>query len=123
MSTRRNEGGTQVHQYRQGDVFIERISEDQVAMDGATVVPRDHGRVILAYGEVTGHSHAIDSRAATLYAVPGQDDRVLVINGEGAMPGVLLEHEEHGTITLPPGTYRVRHQREYAPGEIRRVAD
>jgi hypothetical protein len=43
-------------QYRQGDVLIERIAKMPTS---TTPVARDAGRVILAYGEVTGHAHAI----------------------------------------------------------------
>ena len=35
-----------------------------------------------------------------------------------------LTHPEHDTVTLPPGTYEVRRQREYADaGGITYVAD
>lgn len=104
-------------QYRQGDVFIELIN---LIPGGATPVPTDRDRVILAYGEVTGHAHAIAaSPTVTLLAVPGLDDRFLRIGGDGAE----LRHEEHATIPLPAGLYRVRVQREYHPAAIRRVAD
>jgi hypothetical protein len=43
----------------------------------------------------------------------------LTVTGEPAA----LEHDEHDTITLPPGSYRIVRQREYAPEEIRYVAD
>ena len=37
-------------------------------------VPLDRGRVVLAYGEVTGHAHAIRSGSATLVQpTPGVD--------------------------------------------------
>lgn len=53
--------------YRQGDVLIMRV--EGKCVPGAEV-KRDKGRVVLAYGEVTGHAHAIRSRAATLYELP-----------------------------------------------------
>ena len=111
-------------QARQGDVFIEAAA---TLPEGAVEVPRDgRGRVILALGEQTGHAHAIADRAATLYAVPGQPDRWLVIRPSGTTVdggSVVLGHEEHARIVLEPAIYRVRHQREYSPSEIRRVAD
>jgi len=104
-------------QYRQGDVWIESVNA--VPYGAAEVVP-DRGRVVLAYGEVTGHAHAIVATPSLrLLAVPGLDDRFLEIGGDGAE----LRHEEHATIPLPPGLYCVRHQREYNPEAIRRVAD
>jgi len=103
--------------YRQGDVLI--IATDHIP-DGAATVRRDRGRVILAYGEVTGHAHAIDHPDATLLAHEALKDRFLQVLAAG---GVELRHEEHATITLPPGDYVVRRQREYTPEAIRQVAD
>lgn len=104
--------------YRQGDVMIQRV-EIELPADAESVEP-DRGRVILAYGEVTGHAHAIKAGPTVqLLTVPGQDDRWLRIGSDGAE----LRHEEHATIALPPGLYRVRIQREYSPEAIRRVAD
>jgi hypothetical protein len=34
-----------------------------------------------------------------------------------------LKHQEHGTITVEPGVYRVVRQREYAPEAPRMVLD
>lgn len=103
-------------QYRQGDVFIERVEKKPAKV---APVARDGGRVILAYGEVTGHAHAIGTEGATLYALPGADDRWLEVE-----EAVILRHEEHGPIDLEPGVYRVRIQREYYPKkEPRKVRD
>jgi hypothetical protein len=98
--------------YRQGDVLLIPVSTVVVGKP----VKRDRGRVILAYGELTGHAHAISSRNATLYEGPGQVLRIIAKE-------VKLEHEEHATIVLPPGDYQLVHQREYSPEEIRRVQD
>lgn len=45
-------------QYRQGDVLLRRVE----ALP-ANVRPKqsDEERIVLAYGEVTGHAHAIDA--------------------------------------------------------------
>jgi hypothetical protein len=101
-------------QYRQGDVFLMRVPElppEAVAVDG-----NDNGRIVLAYGEVTGHAHAIDARCAQMYT---HGDAVLLAVKET----VRLVHEEHNAITLEPGYYRVTRQREYSPREVRRVSD
>jgi hypothetical protein len=97
--------------YRQGDVLVMRVDDGREDLLERTEEPRDEGRIVLAYGEVTGHAHAIDDAAATLWRIAG-DDRLLIV-GDG--PGVALRHEEHATITIPPGTYVVRRQREYVP--------
>ena len=57
---------------RQGDVLL--VPADEIP-DGAKPIARDHGRVVLAYGEVTGHAHAIAAPGATLLA--DGDDRYL----------------------------------------------
>ena len=105
------------NQLRQGDVLL--IPGGTVP-DGATAVKPDNGRVVLAYGEVTGHCHSIDEQGARLFEASGlTEDRFLVIDRETE-----LTHQEHATITLEPGTYTVRRQREYDDeNEVRRVAD
>lgn len=50
---------------RQGDVLLVEVTEEIPAE--AKKVERDHGRVVLAYGEATGHAHAIPHPGATLY--------------------------------------------------------
>jgi hypothetical protein len=90
--------------YRQGDVLIQQIEK---LPQGCNLVEWE-GRVILAYGEVTGHAHAISTDYAKMYTWEG--DRLLEIK-----PGAKLVHEEHATIMLPEGFYKVIQQREYVP--------
>lgn len=104
-------------QYRQGDVLIIATGKKPANLE---TVPRDKGRVILAYGELTGHAHAIKDKRATLFRDPKLAAVFMEVTGDAP---VMLEHEEHGTIEIPPGDYRIVHQREYTPEEIRRVAD
>ncbi len=92
--------------YRQGDILL-------VAIDAPTMVPgavpRDErGRIVLALGEATGHAHAIHDRAVTFHQTTSSAF-LLVDEPEGAN----LVHEEHATIHLPPGAYRVVRQREF----------
>ncbi len=101
---------------RQGDVLLIKVRRRSLAK--ATPVPRDGGRIVLAYGEVTGHSHAIDAALAELFE---EKDGQLYLKVSGA--DAELRHEEHGAIAIPPGTYRVVRQVEYTPQEIRRVQD
>ena len=97
-------------QYRQGDVLLIAVAAIPAR---AVPVPRDQGEVVLAYGEVTGHRHAIADPHAELLALPDEEveRRFLRITRDQAR----LRHEEHDTITLPPGTYQVIGQREYVP--------
>lgn len=98
---------------RQGDVLLVPVNEIPVA---ATVQDRDKGRVVLAYGEVTGHAHAITEPRVTKLA----DGIAEYLN---APDYCVLQHEEHDHITIEPGQYRIIHQREYTPERIVRVAD
>jgi hypothetical protein len=97
--------------FRQGDVLVLRVKGDADELGERVAEPRDDGRVVLAYGEVTGHAHAIVDEAATLWRLSG-DDRLLLVAGDAP---VALQHEEHATILIPPGAYVVRRQREFAP--------
>lgn len=105
-----------MRKYRQGDVLVQQVDEIPT---GLQTVPRDNGRVILAYGEVTGHAHAVQGDVEFLAAdLEELEERFLHVEAEAQ-----VVHEEHDTITLPPGNYRVTRQREYTPEEIRTVAD
>lgn len=94
---------------RQGDVLLVRV--DRQVPDNAVEVPRDAGRVVLAYGEVTGHAHAIHDPGVCLLRAEGVAFDLLRVN-EGVL--AQLVHEEHGMITVGPGLYERRIQREYA---------
>jgi hypothetical protein len=48
-------------QFRQGDVYLRRV---EALPKELREIPRDGGRIILAYGELTGHAHAIDAPEA-----------------------------------------------------------
>ena len=98
--------------YRQGDVLVRQVEAIPVS---ATTVKRDNGRIILAYGEVTGHAHAILEEAAELVRTTDTNQRFLRIM---AASGAALKHEEHATITLPPGIYEVIQQREYTSHDM-----
>lgn len=98
--------------YRQGDVLI--ISVD--SLPSGAVQEEVADRIVLAYGEVTGHAHALDSTLAVAYR--HKEERFLE-----ARQGATVVHEEHGPIVLPPGFYQVVRQREYTPTEIRPVCD
>jgi hypothetical protein len=103
-------------QYRQGDVFLERVHDAELGAE----VPRERGAVILAWGEATGHAHAIrDDGAILFYGKAANKDRFLRV-----LRPVHLTHEEHDRIALAPGLYRVRRQRRWSDAEESiRVAD
>jgi hypothetical protein len=108
---------------RQGDVALAPTSKPRAAL---TAVPLDAGRVILAYGEVTGHAHQVIADVPVhggalpyaLFTDPATGQRHLHVEAPCS-----LAHEEHGPIALAPGWYEVIRQREYSPEAIRNVAD
>jgi hypothetical protein len=112
---------------RQGDVLILDPSIVGAKVEAGGEVPRDSGRVVLAYGEVTGHAHAIKAPSAKLYdpANPPSDEAARTL-GERILrsrTGMKLQHEEHSEIQIPAGHWLVRRQREYSPEALRTVAD
>jgi hypothetical protein len=105
--------------YRQGDVLV--IPIDESAMPTNVIpAPRDRsGRMVLAYGEATGHAHVATGDGLRLLCLPDDlESMFLHVERYGR-----LSHEEHGPIPLPVGYYRVVRQREYVPGAVRPVAD
>lgn len=110
-----------VETFRQGDVLLVRIDESEAKCLIADVAPvaRENGRVVLAHGEVTGHSHALVQSAVKLYEVEKTVRMTILIVPTTAR----VYHEEHSAITLRPGAYEVIRQVEYTPNEIRTVAD
>ncbi|WOO39358.1 hypothetical protein [Rubellicoccus peritrichatus] len=98
-------------QYRHGDVMVEKVK----------ALPSKCKKLqhrILAHGEITGHSHRIkENEGVTLYETP--KELFLEVKADVAT----LSHEEHHTIQIPRGYYRVWRQREYSPNEIRVIRD
>lgn len=100
-------------QMRQGDVLVEKVAGIPA---GATRITAGVRGYVLAEGEATGHAHTVAPEYGELY----EKDGVLYLKIEADAP---LTHQEHATITLPRGTYRVQRQVEYTPQAIRNVAD
>ncbi len=97
--------------YRHGDLLA--ADADEIPGNARLL-----NHLVLAEGELTGHSHRIAERtAANLYQ--SAQDLYLRVTEDRAT----LIHQEHGPISLPRGLYRVWRQREYAPREIRIVRD
>lgn len=106
---------------------------------------REHGRVILAHGEVTGHHHevlAADAPADTPALPPAEyfeepDGRRILL----VLQPCVVRHPEHAPIALDPetprqvrqgdvfllplgrGAWQVIRQRQYFPAGIVNVAD
>lgn len=106
--------------FRQGDVMLVPAT---IPAEAKQQKPRR--RLVLAEGEVTGHHHVLEVDAPDKLEellLPGDvaelEQRFVRVLDEAS-----LAHDEHATLTIPPGEYRVVRQREYSPEAIRRVAD
>ena len=98
---------------RQGDVLLVPVA---ALPEGAKAI-ESKDRVVLAYGEVTGHAHAIyDTTKARLW--DAGVERFLQV-----LEPCALAHEEHTHKLLEPGIYHLPHQVEYTPAELVRVTD
>lgn len=95
-------------QWRQGDILIEQHSGP---IQGQ---PRE-GCVLYA-GEATGHAHRVEGSSPRIF----ETTWTLFLQCDGPMT---ITHDEHGPISLRPGTYRVWRQREYSDGGWRNVND
>lgn len=100
--------------YRQGDVLLKQVRS--IPKTAQPNKPKD--RIVLAYGEVTGHAHAIDELEKVDIFVKPDGTMYLEVKADAS-----LRHEEHRTIVLPPGNYERVLQREYSPEAIRNVSD
>ena len=107
-------------QYRQGDVLLVACDHDHPDFRWARPSSRDErNRLVLAWGEATGHAHAIHEPNAELVWATSDSLGLLTLPSGGR-----LVHEEHDPIDLPPGTWRVVRQREYTgPRQFTTVAD
>ena len=95
--------------YRQGDLLI-------VAVNAAPrgQYARDRVDGVIQEGEATGHAHRLVGGAAW-------DERgETFLTSDGS---AVVTHDEHDTIVLPEGTYKVLRQREFTPEGERRVRD
>jgi hypothetical protein len=114
---------------RQGDVLLMLASN--LPAD-CVEVPLDKGRIVLAYGEVTGHAHAIADHISGAAAAEIADAAISRARLWRAPTGerylevraaVTLKHEEHTHHVIPPGIYQLPTQVEYTPAALRRVED
>ena len=110
--------------YRHGDLLITRINA--VPQSAINISSK-----IIAEGEVSGHKHKLVGQA-TVRIITGKDVGHTIIerveSGDvsinripelyfSASEDVKLTHEEHKTLELPRGSYKVTKEREFNPFE------
>jgi hypothetical protein len=101
---------------RQGDVSLVKVLS--LPAGCVEVANTEKNKIVLAYGEVTNHSHAIyeDLDQVKVWAV----GKVKYLE---VMATVMLKHEEHTAQIIPPGIYKLPTQVEYTPQELRVTRD
>jgi hypothetical protein len=107
---RQKQGALTMQPIRQGDVILLPIPADYIAGER---VPH----LTLAEGERTGHAHRIIDGQAELRERDGI--LYLTVSSDAAT----LSHEEHRSIPIPQGTWIIRLQRQYEPGDWRYIED
>lgn len=99
---------------RQGDVLVRKVD----ALPKSAVQDGNTEKVILAYGEVTGHHHRIEAGAKKYVDPETQCTYIEIAEALAA-----LDHEEHSTLTLPAGIHEVIIQRGFSRDMVRTVKD
>lgn len=100
--------------YRQGDLLFIRINE---------LPKRTKKRTsdVILKGEATGHSHRLVGGQILVEYWPflrGEERLIMVVPQEAK-----VVHEEHATIVIPEGFWRVQRQREFSPEKNYHVLD
>lgn len=98
--------------YQQGDVLLFKI--DSLPKDDL----KEHHEPVVAYGEVTGHSHKLKGKAKVLRS---KNNEVYV----DVLEDSTIEHEEHNPISIPKGKYisRIVRERNHFLNVTRSVVD
>ena len=93
------------------DIQIEKLPEGLIQSKDGNV---------LAFGEVTGHSHKLISEQCLVLQEPKTLKKFIKTEQE-----VELIHQEHDTIQIPKGMFEIINEREFDvfAQEIRQVLD
>lgn len=114
----KTDGESTMSVIRQGDVALVRVRE---IPKGAVEQAATGKKIILAFGEATGHHHRfefLDTTQNVRLYVAHDGARYLDVSAPSD-----LKHEEHSTARIPAGKWLLPQQVEYTPAELRRVVD
>jgi hypothetical protein len=102
---------------QQGDVYL---YPGELPKGKLTPVKPTQRGFVLAEGEATGHAHTIEAEPEVEISQDAEGTMWL-----GTKKEVVLKHEEHGHVKVPPGTYKIGRVREIDPlsREIEAVRD
>jgi hypothetical protein len=98
-----------IMQARQGDIFFKSV--DAIPPNNRLKRKNDN---ILAYGELTGHSHKITSPSISeMISYVDTNGDIYVLSEK---EDIKVTHDEHEVITLPKGKWIcISRQREFDP--------
>ena len=105
--------------FRQGDVYVEMISEEAKPHEDYTFPTLDHQ---VAFGTTKGSRHVLKENPSL---------RILKKKEPGVLDGpmfyskepIALEHPEHADFHMPAGSYFVTLQQDFAQEELARAKD
>lgn len=89
--------------YRHGDLAFEPVKE----IKGSEV--KFNNSFVLAYGEHSGHKHVITKVRGELKIFKDSSGQYCIDVEDEAK----ITHEEHKTITIKKGIYKINNEREY----------
>lgn len=92
---------------RHGDIILTQIPPNEAAK---LELPSSK-ETVLAYGEVTGHAHRVNS-GASVAILPKPSGNVSILRVDKTFAN--LTHEEHKTLSLPQGDYAFTQKRQYS---------
>ena len=106
----------------QGDMMIVRMEGD--LPENIKEISPSEGKHVVAHSE-TGHHHYLLGVEGVKYFGDPSDNMTcyLSISTEAADLIHDRSYDTHQTISLTPGNYKLRRQREYTPEGLRRVED
>lgn len=114
---------------RQGDVPMLRISKEQAErlIAEAKTAKRVKGRIVLAYGETSGHMHVIEDKRVQAF-LSSVGEVIIVPLGTGDMELKHIDQTgkltgEHNTVWLEEGYWLRLKQREFTLQGNRDVID
>ena len=103
----------------QGDVYFRKI--DKLPENAVKCNP-ERGFHVIAHSE-TGHNHVMEAEHVTMYSLPDDIMKCLLVVDSPTELQHLREYDRHESIMFERGIFEVRRQREYTPEGSRKAQD
>lgn len=113
-------------QAAQGDMLMIKVDALPADKDLKLMEVDNTNHYVIAHSE-TGHNHVISADVVECYREANTSDadlyELFMVVKETTELKHLRSFDTHKSITVGPGTYKVRRQREYTAEGFRRAAD